>query len=149
MRLILTLAFLWLSATVCCNESIAQSESGLVPVNSDQPYEMVEQMPQFIGDQKALLKHFKKHLKASGSTAAGLVVVSFVIHEDSTISDIRLLKPHNSVVDGHIVTAVQDMKGLWAPGKQFNKPVKVRNTIPIQLPLANHSFGQVQVTGEK
>ncbi|NEM96691.1 energy transducer TonB [Pontibacter burrus] len=149
MKLLYAFALAFLSAMVFCKPVAAQTEVKNVPVNADVPYVMVEQMPQFIGSKADYIAHLKKHLKQKATTADGLVVLSFVIHEDSTLSDVKLLKPHNSIVDALLVSAIQDINGKWTPGKQFGTPVKVQNTIAIRLPLNVKKLEQVTVAVTK
>ena len=146
MKSILSFFVLMLFASAYCTTASAQTEANNIPVNPDKPYTWVEQMPQYIGGNKALLMHLKQYLKKA-PVSQGSVIVSFVIHEDSTISDIVLLKPLNKAVDDLIVQAVGKMNGHWIPGSQFGTLVKVSKVLPISLPLTATSIGEVEVRG--
>ena len=105
-------------------------------------YSIVEEMPRFPGDDKALMEYIQKNLimpeKYKGSTdenpklAEYRTFVRFVVNEDGSISDIQLLKKSAEFkdLDEEAIRVVKSMPN-WEPGKIGGKPVKVYFNLPI------------------
>ena len=105
-------------------------------------YRMVEEMPRFPGDDKALMEYIQKNLimpeKYKGSTdenpklAEYRTFVQFVVNEDGSISDIQLLRKSAEFkdLDEEAIRVVKSMPN-WEPGKVGGKPVKVYFNLPI------------------
>jgi len=105
-------------------------------------YRIVEEMPRFPGDDKALMEYIQKNLimpeKYKGSTdenpklAEYRTFVQFVVNEDGSISDIQLLRKSAEFkdLDEEAIRVVKSMP-KWNPGKMGGKPVKVYFNLPI------------------
>ena len=105
-------------------------------------YQIVEEMPRFPGDDKALMEYIQKNLimpeKYKGSTdenpklAEYRTFVRFVVNEDGSISDIQLLRKSAKFkdLDEEAIRVVKSMPN-WEPGKIGGKPVKVYFNLPI------------------
>jgi len=105
-------------------------------------YRIVEEMPRFPGDDKALMEYIQKNLimpeKYKGNTdenpslAEYRTFVQFVVNEDGSISDIQLLRKSAEFkdLDNEAIRVVKAMPN-WEPGKIGGKPVKVYFNLPI------------------
>lgn len=99
---------------------------------------VVEEMPSFPGGDQALLHFLSKNLHypslALESRIQGLVVVQFIIDEKGQISAPSILRGIGGGCDEEAIRVVQLMPA-WKPGKQRNRPVKVRYNLPVRFQL--------------
>ena len=134
-------SFLLSLCVVCSTLSFGQTKAddvngidpGILPApKSAEIYTFVEQPPESSVDVSA---YFLKKLHCSAgdnkSAVNGRVIVQFVVNEDGTLSDYKLLRGLGGC-DEEIKKAVMSMP-KWKPGKQNGKPVKVRYSLPINL----------------
>jgi protein TonB len=99
---------------------------------------VVEEMPSFPGGDQALLRFLSENLRypslALESHIQGLVVVQFIIDEKGRISAPSILRGIGGGCDEEAIRVVQLMPA-WKPGKQRNRPVKVRYNLPVRFQL--------------
>jgi protein TonB len=99
---------------------------------------VVEEMPSFPGGDQALLRFLSDNLRypslALESRIQGLVVVQFIIDEKGQISAPSILRGIGGGCDEEAIRVVQLMPA-WKPGKQRNRPVKVRYNLPVRFQL--------------
>lgn len=95
-----------------------------------------EEMPTFPGGEKALMQYIKDNTyypkEMCEGAAQGRVMVGFVINEDGSISDVKILRSLTPELDE---VAVEIVKGMpkWNPGKQNGKAVKTKYTVPVSF----------------
>ena len=144
----LFLSFLFL----CGGAAMAQNNDVVVPPPPPQEiavdggtqaqtapvYQMVEQMPQFLGGDQALLYYFEKSIcypeMARDNEVQGRVIVRFVVNEDGKISDVVVLRDIGSGC-GQEAKRVILLMPKWVPGRQNGKPVKTYITLPVTFRL--------------
>ncbi len=115
-------------------------------------YTIVEEMPRFPGceDQnleqaelkkcaeRKMLEHIYSNLeypqKAIDSGTEGMAVISFVIQEDGSLSDIKLLRSVSPECDSAALKVINEFPN-WIPGKQAGKPVPVHFNLPIRFKM--------------
>ncbi|AHJ95949.1 energy transducer TonB [Hymenobacter swuensis] len=99
-----------------------------------QPFVHVEQMPEFIGGNAALIKYLQKQLRypaqALRASVEGKVFMSFTVNTDGTINDVTVLKGLGYGTDEEASRVIRQMPA-WKPGYQNNHAVPVRYTLPI------------------
>lgn len=114
----------------------------------------VEEMPAFPGcdiadeeekricTEKKLFQHIYKNLdypiQARENNIEGLVVISFMVDKDGTITDVGILKDIGAGCGDAAVDAIKSMNNLpqrWKPGKQRTQNVKVKYNIPVRFKL--------------
>jgi protein TonB len=99
---------------------------------------IVEQMPEFPGGERALLKYISKNLKypqiAQENGVSGVVTVNFVVDTEGRISQVKILGGISIDCDNEAIRVIKSMP-LWKPGKQGGKPVRVYFTVPIRFIL--------------
>ena len=104
-------------------------------------YQIVEEMPRFPGDDKALMEYLQSNLqvpeKYKGDDAQYRLTeyrtfVRFVVTEDGLLSDINLIKKTEGFkdLDDEALRVVKAMP-KWEPGKMDGKPVKVYFNLPV------------------
>ncbi|QKG57857.1 energy transducer TonB [Hymenobacter sp. BRD128] len=105
---------------------------------SNEPFVVVEKMPEFAGGQAALLRYLQQHLRYPNSALAagvgGKVFMSFVVGADGTISDVTILKGLGYGLEEEALRVVRQMP-TWMPGYQSKHPVPVRFTLPITFSI--------------
>ncbi len=111
-------------------------KTGIVSTeNTDKPRIWVEQMPQFIGDMNAYIAahlHYPELARSAGID--GKVLVEFVVNEDGSVSNAKILTSIGGGCDEEALRMVSSMPH-WKPGKQNGMPVKVLFTLPIRFVL--------------
>lgn len=127
---------------VFSNATMAQTNSGdsanKIEGDSVRIYEIVEQMPSFPGGNQAVFQYLSKHIKypvvAEDKGIQGLVIVTFVVERDGSVTDVRVAKSVDASLDKEAVRVVSDMP-RWIPGKKNGKAVRVRYTVPVTFRL--------------
>lgn len=104
--------------------------------DSSKIFGAAEEMPSFPGGEKALMQYIKDNTyypeEMCEGAAQGRVMVGFVINEDGSISDVKVLRSLTPEFDE---VAVKIVKGMpkWDPGKQNGKAVKTKYTVPVSF----------------
>lgn len=104
--------------------------------DSSKIFGTAEEMPSFPGGEKALMQYIKDNTyypeEMCEGAAQGRVMVGFVINEDGSISDVKVLRSLTPECDE---VAVKIVKGMpkWNPGKQNGKAVKTKYTVPVSF----------------
>lgn len=108
--------------------------------DSNEPFTMVEQMPEFPGGQNELFAYIGKELKypkeAIEAGVEGVVYITFVVEADGTITGVKVLRGIGGGCDEEAVRVVSDMPN-WTPGRQRGKAVRVQYNLPIRYTLAS------------
>jgi TonB family protein len=106
----------------------------------DQPFRVVDQMPEFPGGMNALLKYLSANIKypdaALKAGIQGRVVAQYIVNRDGSISDIKILRGVNPDIDKEAIRVINSMP-KWKPGMQKGKVERVTYTIPIVFSLNN------------
>lgn len=99
---------------------------------------VVEEMPEFKGGMKELMKFMADNMKypaqAKTDQAQGDVPVNFVINRNGKVEQVEVAKEVNPVLASEVIRVISSMPD-WVPGKQGGKPVDVYFTIAIQFSL--------------
>lgn len=110
-----------------------------VEVEEEIPFAIVEDKPTFQGkDANEFTKWVYDHIEypeiAKENGIQGRVTVQFTIDKDGSVKDVKVLRGVDSSLDKEAVRVIQKSP-KWSPGKQRNKPVKVKYTFPIIFQL--------------
>ena len=104
----------------------------------DQPFVIVEQMPQFPGGEKEMMKFIKNNLRyptiATEMGVQGTVIVNFVVDRDGKITRIKVVRGIGAGCDEEAVRVLSKMP-TWSPGKQGGRAVLVSYTVPFKFML--------------
>jgi TonB family protein len=107
-------------------------------VNDQNVFVVVEQMPEFSGGQKALQQFLMNSVTypqvAKEKGIQGKVYVTFVIAKDGTVTNVKVVRSADPMLDAEALRVVTSMP-KWTPGKQGGKKVDVQQTIPINFRL--------------
>ena len=112
----------------------------------------VETQPEFPGGMAELMKYLQKNTRypkvCKEQGLQGRVIVQFVVNTDSTISDVKVVKPVNPHFDEEALRVVKAMP-KWKPGMQRGKPVRVRFTLPVTFRLPEDTVKVDAVSADK
>jgi len=102
-------------------------------------FQVVETMPSFVGGEKALMEFLSKNIKypehAKMNNIQGRVIVQFDVDKDGSIVNIEIIRSVSPELDKEAIRVVK-MMPKWNPGKQREKPVKTKYTLPITFKLS-------------
>ena len=106
------------------------------PDDEEEPYTMVEQMPQFPGGMKAMLEYINKNLRypedAQLQAVEGRVIARFTVKEDGSIADVNIVRGISPSLDAEAVRVLSGMP-KWQPGMQNGKAVPTLYTVPVMF----------------
>ncbi|RTQ47151.1 energy transducer TonB [Hymenobacter gummosus] len=92
---------------------------------------MMEVMPVPPGGMEGLLQFLGQHLRYPATTTVeGKVFVNFIVQRDGQLTDFRVLKGLDPVLDAEALRVLKLMP-RWTPGQQNHRPVAVRYTLPV------------------
>ena len=104
----------------------------------DETFQIVDQMPEFPGGEKALLNFIAENVvypqSAKDKNISGRVFVTFVVEKDGSVSDVKLLRGIGKECDEEAMRVVKAMP-KWKPGMNEGKPVRVSYALPIHFRL--------------
>ena len=120
-----------------CLKSKSWTESG--QEQDADIYVGVEEMPEYEGGVEELSRLIRTNIKypqeARETGDNGTVYITFVILEDGSIKDIRVLRGVSDAIDKEAMRVVGLMNKHWKPGKKNGKAVKVQFNLPIKFSL--------------
>lgn len=116
----------------------APVEEPIIEVD-DPPFLVVEQMPMYgKGGLEEFQKFVQSNVKYDENAAAnnifGTVIAEFIVNKDGSVSDIKILRSVDKALDNEVIRVIKKSKE-WTPGKQREKPVRVKFTLPIAFKL--------------
>jgi len=118
--------------TITSDNNIA---GNLQPPSSSKPATWVEQMPEFNGDfNNYIVSHMRYPEAARAANMTGKVIVRFVVNEDGTVSDAKVIQGIGGGCDEEAIRVINSMP-KWKPGKQNGIAVKVYCSVPINFML--------------
>lgn len=102
---------------------------------SDEPFMFVEVTPTFKGGG---IEKFRDWVQkrttypqiAQDNGIQGRVLLSFVVERDGSVSNVKVLKSVDKLLDDEAVKAIESSP-KWTPGLQRGRPVRVRFIIPL------------------
>jgi len=114
------------------------SDNAKITEESDVPLLVADQMPQFPGGEREMMRFIKFNLhypaSAQENGVQGTVILNFVVDREGKITNIKVIKGIGFGCDEESVRVLQKMP-LWTPGKQKGQPVLVSFTMPIRFVL--------------
>lgn len=101
-------------------------------------FRIVEQYPEFPGGMTEYMKWLTRNLRypdiARSLKIQGKVVVQFIVNQDGSIADAKVVKSVNPHLDREAMRVIRMMPS-WKPGIQDNKPCKTMVAVPIVFKL--------------
>ncbi len=97
---------------------------------------VVEEPPSFVGGYSALMNFLHDHINypsvAKQVGITGTVVANFVVEEDGSISNVKLIREIGGGCDEETLRVIGLMP-KWNPGKQRGKAVRVSVKLPVEF----------------
>ena len=125
---------------IMTDEDIDIEVTEVTHVDNDTVFQIVEQMPQFPGGEKAMMKYVSENIKypqeARDKDIDGRVFVSFVVEKDGSIGEVKVMRGIGGGCDEEAARVISAMP-KWEPGKQKGKPVRVSYMMPITFKLSD------------
>ncbi|MBP6456438.1 MAG: energy transducer TonB [Chitinophagaceae bacterium] len=135
-RIITLIAFILFSNNVL----FAQIDTNLSKKNV---VEQPEVQAEFIGGEDELLKYIAINTiypaKAQNEGIQGRVDVSFIICEDGSMCDYKILQSVSPELDEEAIRVLKTMP-KWKPASVNSKPVSSQFTLPMSFVLQNRGF---------
>ena len=128
--------FLLITAFMC------KPDTGNPPLNNNtiekQVIKEATEQPSFPGGQEAMIKFMIDNIKypqvAKEKGIQGKVFISFLVKEDGSLTDVVVEKSVNKLLDDEAVRVIKSMPN-WIPGKDGNKTIAAKMTLPIDFRL--------------
>ena len=123
------------------NDNVTAKPVAGAAVDDSQAFVKVDKMPSFQdGDlftfRNWVMMRLRYPKAAYENGVQGRVLLSFVIERDGSLSNIKVLQtPHPSLSDEAVRVVKSSPK--WSPGKQGDKIVRVKYTLPVEFRLQN------------
>ena len=100
--------------------------------------DIAEQMPMFPGGDRKLMEYLASSIQyppeCEESCIQGRVIVTFVVERDGSISQAKVAKSLDPLLDAEALRVVNAMP-KWIPGRQNGVTVAVKYTIPVTFRL--------------
>lgn len=127
-----------------CNNSMLATNDDKINENSftndNQPYVIVEDMPEFPGGPAALLKYIAENVvypeQAKNDTIQGTVYLKFVVDKTGKVTQTEVIRGVHPLLDEESIKVVNSLPE-WTPGRQSGKNVDVAMQIPIKFQIAD------------
>ena len=109
--------------------------------DADTVYNIVEEMPEFPGGEKAMMQFVSGNIKypeeAKDKGIEGRVFVSFVVEKDGSVNEVKLQRGIGGGCDEEAIRVVKAMP-KWKPGKQKGEFVRVNYQMPFFFKLQDN-----------
>lgn len=145
---------LLVAGNISCSQDASQTEDAkeevVAPVSpeakeapadstaKEEVFMVAEQMPEFPGGMKEMLKFLQENVKypenAMKNNVQGRVIVQFVIEKDGTPTEFKVLRSVDPDLDAEALRVLQTMP-KWKPGMQRGEVVRVKYTVPVSFKL--------------
>ena len=106
-----------------------------------QVFDVVEEMPEYPGGISAMMQYLSANVKypeeAHKKGVQGRVIVTFVVGKDGSISDAKLMRSVDPLLDAEALRVTNSMP-KWKPGRQNGEAVAVKYTIPVTFKLGSN-----------
>lgn len=113
-------------------ESTVKKETEETEETEETQFTVVEDMPIF--PKKNLSKWFAKNViypqELLGKGISGKVYVQFVIEKDGSVTNVRIIRSVNPILDKEAIRVVKSMP-KWIPARSKGKPVRCAYTVPV------------------
>ena len=116
----------------------AENEKPKTIPEEENVFFVVEQMPEFPGNEMALRKYIANDVyypvEAHKNGISGKVYVTFVVSKDGSVANAEIARGVDPLLDKEALRVVNSLP-KWKPGYQRGEPVNVKYTVPINFAL--------------
>lgn len=145
---------LLVAGNISCSQDASQTEDAkeevVAPVSpeakeapadstaKEEVFMVAEQMPEYPGGMKEMLKFLQENVKypenAMKNNVQGRVIVQFVVEKDGTPTEFKVLRSVDPDLDAEALRVMKAMP-KWKPGMQKEQVVRVKFTVPVSFKL--------------
>lgn len=145
---------LLVAGNISCSQDASQTEDAkeevVAPVSpeakeapadstaKEEVFMVAEQMPEYPGGMKEMLKFLQENVKypvnAIKNNVQGRVIVQFVVEKDGTPTEFKVLRSVDPDLDAEALRVMKAMP-KWKPGMQKGQVVRVKFTVPVSFKL--------------
>ena len=145
---------LLVAGNISCSQDASQTEDAkeevVAPVSpeakeapadstaKEEVFMVAEQMPEYPGGMKEMLKFLQENVKypenAMKNNVQGRVIVQFVVEKDGTPTEFKVARSVDPDLDAEALRVLQTMP-KWKPGMQRGEVVRVKFTVPVSFKL--------------
>ncbi len=145
---------LLVAGNISCSQDASQTEDAkeevVAPVSpeakeapadstaKEEVFMVAEQMPEYPGGMKKMLKFLQENVKypenAMKNNVQGRVIVQFVVEKDGTPTEFKVLRSVDPDLDAEALRVMKAMP-KWKPGMQKGQVVRVKFTVPVSFKL--------------
>ncbi|WP_337788722.1 M56 family metallopeptidase [Phocaeicola plebeius] len=145
---------LLVAGNISCSQDASQTEDAkeevVAPVSpeakeapadstaKEEVFMVAEQMPEYPGGMKEMLKFLQENVKypenAMKNNVQGRVIVKFVVEKDGTPTEFKVLRSVDPDLDAEALRVMKAMP-KWKPGMQKGQVVRVKFTVPVSFKL--------------
>lgn len=145
---------LLVAGNISCSQDASQTEDAkeevVAPVSpeakeapadstaKEDVFMVAEQMPEYPGGMKEMLKFLQENVKypenAMKNNVQGRVIVQFVVEKDGTPTEFKVLRSVDPDLDAEALRVMKAMP-KWKPGMQKGQVVRVKFTVPVSFKL--------------
>lgn len=145
---------LLVAGNISCSQDTSQTEDAkeevVAPVSpeakeapadstaKEEVFMVAEQMPEYPGGMKEMLKFLQENVKypenAMKNNVQGRVIVQFVVEKDGTPTEFKVLRSVDPDLDAEALRVMKAMP-KWKPGMQKGQVVRVKFTVPVSFKL--------------
>lgn len=113
---------------------------GLMAEEREEPV-VIEAMPQYPGGDAAMYRYLSQQLRYPAQAASkglqGRVFVTFVVGADGKVSEARVVRKVNHMLDSEALRGVQGLHQFVSPAKVKGEAVAMRFLLPVNFVLAD------------
>lgn len=137
--MIIPIVFIAITGTTTLNaqESNAKKVTKAKKIDGE-VYNVVDKMPEYKGGMDALMSYLSSNITypeaAKNDKIEGKVFVSYVINEQGKVTQVKVERGVNKLLDDEAIRVVKKMPD-WIPGEHQGKKVKVKMNLPISFKL--------------
>lgn len=101
--------------------------------------DVVEEMPEFPGGMKELMKYLSENIKypaiSRANNSQGKTFTKFTVNKDGSLQDFEVVRSSGDIyLDKEAIRVVKAMP-KWKPGRQMGKAVRVKYVLPVNFRL--------------
>ena len=103
------------------------------PGDEEAVFVIVEDMPELVGGMASLYERVAYPQMAKQARVEGKVIVGFIVDREGNVVDPAILRSVHPLLDEAALDAVRELR--FRPGRQRDRPVAVRMSLPIVFRL--------------
>ena len=95
-------------------------------------FDVEEEMPSYPGGMGAMMAFIANNIKFPDGEycAQGRVIVSFVVEKDGSLSNVKILRSVDTLLDQEAIRIVKSMP-KWKPARKNGKVVRCKYAVPV------------------